>query len=38
MRMYMWTSATPARDCSFDANVVLHEYTHGCKCNTQPAP
>ncbi|UNI18046.1 hypothetical protein JDV02_004343 [Purpureocillium takamizusanense] len=29
MRMYMWTSATPARDCSFDANVVLHEYTHG---------
>ncbi|KAH8595777.1 putative extracellular metallo proteinase mep [Bisporella sp. PMI_857] len=29
MRMYMWTSATPNRDCSFDASVVIHEYTHG---------
>ncbi|KAF2762893.1 hypothetical protein EJ05DRAFT_432919 [Pseudovirgaria hyperparasitica] len=29
MRMYMWTSTTPNRDCSFEAGVVLHEYTHG---------
>lgn len=32
MRMYMWTAATPNRDCSFEANVILHEFTHGCKC------
>jgi extracellular elastinolytic metalloproteinase len=29
MRMYMWTQSTPQRDCSFDAGVVVHEYTHG---------
>ncbi|KAJ5030369.1 Fungalysin metallopeptidase-domain-containing protein [Bipolaris maydis] len=29
MRMYMFTSTTPSRDCSFDAGVVIHEYTHG---------
>ncbi|KAG9232629.1 putative extracellular metallo proteinase mep [Amylocarpus encephaloides] len=29
MRMYMWTTATPNRDCSFDAGVIIHEYTHG---------
>ncbi|KAF5022703.1 hypothetical protein F66182_5251 [Fusarium sp. NRRL 66182] len=29
MRMYLWTTATPRRDCSFDAGVVIHEYTHG---------
>ena len=29
MRMYMWDTATPWRDCSFDAGVVIHEYTHG---------
>ncbi|EUC36082.1 hypothetical protein COCVIDRAFT_83643 [Bipolaris victoriae FI3] len=29
MRMYMFTSTTPWRDCSFDAGVVIHEYTHG---------
>lgn len=29
MRMYMWTDSTPHRDCSFDAGVVIHEYTHG---------
>jgi extracellular elastinolytic metalloproteinase len=29
MRMYLWTQTTPRRDCSFEAGVVIHEYTHG---------
>jgi extracellular elastinolytic metalloproteinase len=29
MRMYIWTYSTPKRDCSFDASVIIHEYTHG---------
>lgn len=29
MRMYMWTVATPNRDCAFDSGVIIHEYTHG---------
>ncbi|KZM24704.1 low affinity high capacity ammonium permease [Ascochyta rabiei] len=29
MRMYLWTSSTPQRDCTFEAGVVIHEYTHG---------
>ena len=29
MRMYIWTKSTPNRDCSFEAGVVIHEYTHG---------
>ncbi|KAG4438422.1 hypothetical protein IFR05_006075 [Cadophora sp. M221] len=29
MYMYLWTTSTPRRDCSFDAGVVIHEYTHG---------
>ncbi|KAJ4199328.1 hypothetical protein NW759_016115 [Fusarium solani] len=29
MRMYLWTYSTPRRDSSFDAGVVIHEYTHG---------
>ncbi|KAF7553705.1 hypothetical protein G7Z17_g3441 [Cylindrodendrum hubeiense] len=29
MRMYLWTYSTPQRDCTFDAGVVIHEYTHG---------
>ncbi|KAF2129686.1 extracellular metallo proteinase MEP [Dothidotthia symphoricarpi CBS 119687] len=29
MRMYIWTSTVPVRDCSFEAGVVIHEYTHG---------
>ncbi|CAG8954703.1 hypothetical protein HYFRA_00004626 [Hymenoscyphus fraxineus] len=29
MRMYLWDAATPVRDSSFDAGVVIHEYTHG---------
>ena len=29
MRMYLWTHSTPRRDSSFDAGVVIHEYTHG---------
>ncbi|RYP03110.1 hypothetical protein DL764_005371 [Monosporascus ibericus] len=29
MRMYIWTRTSPRRDCSFEAGVVLHEYTHG---------
>lgn len=32
MFMYMFTRSTPHRDCTFAADVVLHEYTHGCKC------
>ena len=29
MQMYVFTGPTPDRDGSFDAPVVLHEYTHG---------
>jgi extracellular elastinolytic metalloproteinase len=29
MRMYMWNYTTPFKDSSFDAGVVIHEYTHG---------
>jgi extracellular elastinolytic metalloproteinase len=29
MRMYMWNTTMPFRDCSFEAGVVIHEYTHG---------
>jgi len=29
MRMYMWNTTYPWRDCSFEAGVVIHEYTHG---------
>ncbi|KAI6712330.1 extracellular elastinolytic metalloproteinase [Diplocarpon mali] len=29
MRMFVWTDTKPHRDCSFDASVVIHEYTHG---------
>lgn len=29
MRMYMWNKTQPFRDCSFEAGVVIHEYTHG---------
>ena len=29
MRMYIWNNTMPVRDCSFEAGVVIHEYTHG---------
>ncbi|PVI02155.1 extracellular elastinolytic metallo proteinase precursor [Periconia macrospinosa] len=29
MRMYMWDNTTPNRDGSFEAGIVIHEYTHG---------
>ncbi|GLA24004.1 extracellular elastinolytic metallo proteinase [Aspergillus phoenicis ATCC 13157] len=29
MRMYIWIESTPSRDGSFDAGIVIHEYTHG---------
>ncbi|KAH7110303.1 extracellular metallo proteinase 2 [Dendryphion nanum] len=29
MRMYIWNRTEPNRDCSFEAGVVIHEYTHG---------
>lgn len=29
MQMYIWTSPSPARDGSLDADVFLHELTHG---------
>ncbi|OAL57494.1 extracellular metallo proteinase MEP [Pyrenochaeta sp. DS3sAY3a] len=29
MRMYIWNNTVPNRDCSFEAGVVIHEYTHG---------
>lgn len=29
MRMYIWDTSSPSRDSSFDAGVVIHEYTHG---------
>lgn len=33
MRMFLWTASTPKRDCTFEAGVVIHEYTHGCECS-----
>lgn len=29
MRMYMWNKTEPWRDGSFEAGIVIHEYTHG---------
>ena len=29
MRMYIWNYTSPFKDSSFDANVVVHEQTHG---------
>ncbi|UNI19444.1 hypothetical protein JDV02_005627 [Purpureocillium takamizusanense] len=29
MGIQMWTNSMPARDGSFDTDIVLHEYTHG---------
>jgi extracellular elastinolytic metalloproteinase len=29
MRMFLWDNTNPKRDCTFDAGVVIHEYTHG---------
>ncbi|HEX2060377.1 MAG TPA: M36 family metallopeptidase, partial [Thermoanaerobaculia bacterium] len=29
MQMYLWNTATPARDGDLDADVVYHEYGHG---------
>jgi extracellular elastinolytic metalloproteinase len=29
MRMNIWNKSTPNRDSSFEAGVVIHEYTHG---------
>ncbi|KAH6692417.1 fungalysin metallopeptidase [Plectosphaerella plurivora] len=29
MRMYIWDRSTIRRDSSFEAGVVIHEYTHG---------
>ncbi|KFY36533.1 hypothetical protein V494_05022 [Pseudogymnoascus sp. VKM F-4513 (FW-928)] len=29
MRMYLWDTSEPQRDGSFDAGVIIHEYTHG---------
>lgn len=29
MRMYKFTGTSPARDSSFEAGIVIHEYTHG---------
>lgn len=31
MRMYLWDLSNPIRDCTFEAGVVIHEYTHGRK-------
>jgi len=27
--MFIWDVTTPKRDCTFDAGVIIHEYTHG---------
>ncbi|MEK0447386.1 MAG: hypothetical protein RLZZ399_2707, partial [Verrucomicrobiota bacterium] len=29
MQMYLWSRTNPGRDGSLDAEVVIHEYTHG---------
>ncbi len=31
MRMYLWDYTNPKRDCTFEAGVIIHEYTHGRK-------
>jgi extracellular elastinolytic metalloproteinase len=31
MRMYIFTQSRPYRDGAFEAGIVIHEYTHGCK-------
>ncbi len=31
VRMFRWTTATPDRDCAFEAGVIIHEYSHGRK-------
>lgn len=31
MQMFLWTYSTPDRDCTFEAGVIIHEYTHGCE-------
>ncbi|KAF1954932.1 extracellular metallo proteinase 2 [Byssothecium circinans] len=29
IRMYIWNTGSPFRDGSFEAGIVIHEYTHG---------
>ncbi|HVR35527.1 MAG TPA: extracellular metalloproteinase, partial [Methylomirabilota bacterium] len=29
MQMYLWNGPTPPRDAALDADIILHEYTHG---------
>lgn len=29
MQMYLWKTATPKVDASYDAEVIIHEYVHG---------
>ncbi|KAI1156552.1 fungalysin metallopeptidase [Nemania diffusa] len=29
MLMLLWTQSNPRRDCTFEKDVVVHEYTHG---------
>jgi hypothetical protein len=29
MQMFIWPGPTPARDSGLDAEIVIHEYTHG---------
>ncbi|KAI0973039.1 fungalysin metallopeptidase [Xylaria arbuscula] len=29
MLMLLWTESNPRRDCTFEQDVVVHEYTHG---------
>lgn len=38
MRMYIWDMTSPPRDASFDAGVIIHEYTHGGNLTPIPRP
>ncbi|KAI1184477.1 fungalysin metallopeptidase [Nemania serpens] len=29
MLMLLWTQSNPQRDCTFEKDVIIHEYTHG---------
>ncbi|KAI1809534.1 fungalysin metallopeptidase [Poronia punctata] len=29
MAMFLWTESDPERDCTFEKDVIIHEYTHG---------
>lgn len=35
-QMLLWTQTNPQRDCTFEKDVIVHEYTHGRKLPPTP--